>query len=233
MKLVEISSTSSVETFTITAGALRVTDPCYSMDAWCAGTLNNALNGTWEAHVGYHKDSLDMSSSVEYRARLAEKAEKEPLYYGEELRRYDEASAAYLGRIAYIHIVAQGYERHFDHSTELDSTWELADIDVGVDSGQAGFFDVVKYANAVLDKEDDSASRSERGEGFQSFYDTVCDLTLADKSFGVVEFGCVSSSGYGDGGYNCYVRRNDVGQAIEAIITFIEDYHEEDEELAA
>ena len=190
MKIAKIHSVSATETFQVTAGALRVTDPCYSdMDtSWCAGNLNNVLNGTWEAHVGYHDDVQGWGGR----------------------------------RCAFIHIVAQGYERHFDHSTELDSTWQLADIDVGVDSGQAGFFDLAKFAQAIAQTESNDA-----------FYGSVCDLTLSEKSFGTVTFGCVSSSGYGDGGYDCYYRRNDVGQIIEALIVFIGDYHDDDEELAA
>lgn len=35
--------------FAVTSGALRLTDPCYSMDVWCAGTLNNVKNGIWNA----------------------------------------------------------------------------------------------------------------------------------------------------------------------------------------
>lgn len=187
MKIAKIDAVSATETFQVNAGALRVTDPCYSdMETWCAGTLDNVLNGTWEAHVGYHDD-------VQGWGR----------------------------RCAFVHIVAQGYERHFDHSTELDSTWQLADIDVGVDSGQAGFFDVAKFARTVAQKESNDA-----------FYDSVCNLTLEDKSFGTIDFGCVSSSGYGDGAYDCYYRRNDVGQLIEAVIVFIGEY-DDDEELAA
>jgi hypothetical protein len=233
MKIANIASVSATETFNVTGGALRVTDPCYDMDTWCAGTLDKVRNGTWETHVGYHRDALDMSSSAEYRARLqadVDRHEGTPLHivYLNQLQRYDKETAEYLGRVAYIHIVAQGFERHFDHEAELDSTWKLADIHVGVDSGQAGFFDVVKYALSVADK-------NERGEGdsFESFYDSVCNLTLDAKSFGTVQFGCVSSSGYGDGGYNCYFRRNDLGEVIEALIVFLEDYHEDDEELAA
>lgn len=33
--------------FTIASGAMRVTDPCYDMDTWCAGTLDDVKNGVW------------------------------------------------------------------------------------------------------------------------------------------------------------------------------------------
>jgi len=240
MKVVHIDSVSNVETFNVTAGALRVTDPCYDMATWCAGTLDKVRNGTWDAHVGYHKDKLDMEMSAKWRQKTAEKMEaakangNEALaaMYASDVARYDEGAAAYIGRVAYIHIVAQGFEKEFDPTTELNFNWERSDIDVGVDSGQAGFFDVAKYALSVADKDDSRSRRDSQDSTFEAFYDSVCNLTLEDKSFGVVEFGAVSSSGYGDGGYTCYFRRNSLGEVIEAMITFLEDCEDEDTEQA-
>ena len=35
-------------TFEITSGAMRATDPCYDMETWCADTITDVVNGTWE-----------------------------------------------------------------------------------------------------------------------------------------------------------------------------------------
>jgi hypothetical protein len=40
-----------MNTFEITSGAVRATDPCYDMDTWCAGTITDVVNGTWEVEV--------------------------------------------------------------------------------------------------------------------------------------------------------------------------------------
>lgn len=111
-------------------------------------------------------------------------------------------------RVAIILIVkkdSQGYEKD----------WSLTNIDVGVDSGQAGFFDDAKYPE---DPHEDDA-----------FYDSVCNLTLGPNSGGVLPFGAVSSSGYGDGGYNCYVSYVN-GEIVAAKIVFIGDESEEEED---
>lgn len=183
MKLEHINTVSPTNTFVVTSGELRVTDPCYDPDTWCAGTLTNVRNGIWQAHVGYHESDYGWGT-----------------------------------RVAYLHIVNIEGERHFDHKAEFDSTWENSGIHVGVDSGQAGFFDgetfrAVCSGEAVKDK----------------FYREVCDLTLDDKQWGVHAAGCVSSSGYGDGSYECLVRRVD-GQVVEAIIVYLAEYEEESEE---
>lgn len=227
MKLERIDSVSPTNTFVVSSGALRVTDPCYDMDTWCAGTLPNVMDGIWQAHVGYHKDSLDMEMNAKWRAQRAEQLEKAKAsgsslaeYYAEELRRYDEGVAAYIGRVAYLHIVNIGAQSHFDYMAEFDSTWTDSEIDVGVDSGQAGFFDLEMYQ--TVKKE---AAVEEK------FYDEICDLTLDDKGWGVHPTGVVSSSGYGDGGYTCLVRRNDEGKAIEAIIVYLAQYDEDDSDV--
>ena len=181
MSLPHIDEVSPSNTFVVASGALRVTDPCYDMDTWCAGQLDNVMNGIWEAHVGLHDDDHGWGR-----------------------------------RVAYLHIVNIGAERHFDHMAELDSTWENSNIHVGVDSGQAGFFDLEMFQTVC---------KAEAVKG--KFYDEICDLT---NPWGVHPTGVVSSSGYGDGSYDCLVRRVD-GQVVEAMLVFIwEEEHEYEEE---
>ena len=114
------------------------------------------------------------------------------------------------------------------------------DADIGVDSGQAGFFD-----KALYDK------HGGRGKFFdeESFYGKCCALTTDFKNYGengliikrkyggVIEWGVVSCSGYGDGGYECVLYVNNDGVAVAAIITFISDEffdedYDEGEEVA-
>lgn len=100
--------------------------------------------------------------------------------------------------------------------------WIKSDIRVGVDSGQAGIFDYAKYPQGE--------STGKYGDK-DSFYGKVCDITLDSKlSSGVIEFGTVSSSGYGDGGYNCYYATDKNGKVIAVKIVFIGDESEEDYE---
>ena len=95
------------------------------------------------------------------------------------------------------------------------------DIEVGVDSGQAGFFNSFLYPRGDTGEYDDK----------DSFYGKVCKLTV-DKNghgtAGVLAFGAVASSGYGDGGYDLYtVTKND--KVVAAKIVFIGEEEYEDE----
>ncbi len=38
-------------TFQLTGPVMRVSDPCYTRDVWCCGTVDNCRTGTWEAAI--------------------------------------------------------------------------------------------------------------------------------------------------------------------------------------
>lgn len=111
-------------------------------------------------------------------------------------------------------------EVHAYHSDlkKLPTRWTKSKIHVGVDSGQAGIFDEAAYP--------------EGGSDDQAFYDRVCDITIGPDYYGkvhdpnypnagVVEFGVVSRSGFGDGGYNCYVATQN-GEVVAVKIVFMD-----------
>lgn len=98
---------------------------------------------------------------------------------------------------------------------------EKTDIHVGVDSGQAGIFDVDIY------KDDASVLVETNFMPDDPWYSLCCDLTLKDPGAGVINGGVVSRSGLGDGGYNCYIVKDELNVIIGIKIVFIGDYEEE------
>ena len=212
--------------FHLTSNQLRVTDPCYTKGTWCAGVLENILPGSW----------------------IAEKVVAS-----------NEETGGWGDRIAELCIW------HGDYIGNVDAH-ELTEIHVGVDSGQAGFFDESQYPEG------------ETGEymDLDTFYGKVCEGTKGEYRITVeqmfdeetvqhmiesyakdgktlpetfiehmrtatrtrsepdylgianVGFGVATHSGYGDGGYNCYIGRNDKGEIVAARIVFISD--DEDDE---
>lgn len=47
----EIISRDNVGTIDVESGAVRVSDPCYDLDIWCAGKVEDVLNGTYNCFV--------------------------------------------------------------------------------------------------------------------------------------------------------------------------------------
>lgn len=226
MKLVKIDSTSPAQAFPVSSGALRVTDPCYDLQTWCAGTLENVKNGVWMAHVGMHKDEFDLRGMEKLKAKyqgvadeLSANSSSEFLarYSREEVQRWTERIEAYEGRVAYLHIVHSDAKSRFNPEVAFDSDWVDLGIDVGVDSGQAGFFDLALFTQVC------SAEALK-----EKFYSEICTLTL-DTGDVAHAIGCASSTGFGDGGYTCLVRRVE-GEAVEAIILYMTECEEEDGE---
>jgi hypothetical protein len=95
--------------------------------------------------------------------------------------------------------------------------WEHIDGEVGVDSGQAGIFDLDAYP----DREDTGEPDDE-----SSFYGQCCKITASAKRAGNIYIdnvsrGYVARSGYGDGGYDAFAIFNEDRIAEAVKIVFI------------
>jgi len=114
-------------------------------------------------------------------------------------------------RIAELH----AYHVDIKNDTIKNSSWTEQDFEVGVDSGQCGIFD------------DDIYPFGETGEygDDNTFYGKCCNLSM--NGVGVMDFGVVSSSGYGDGSYVCYTLE-EKGQTVGIKVIFIENDYEDD-----
>lgn len=103
--------------------------------------------------------------------------------------------------------------RHVEHP-DAEPT-KLMDFEVGVDSGTAGVFDYYYYAQYHEPELDEDW-----------YHKDVC--YQIDDHFCITDGkGFWTESGYGDGGYGCYVSEFD-GEVVAISIVFIEDYEEDE-----
>lgn len=93
-----------------------------------------------------------------------------------------------------------------------------ADFKVGADSGQAGFFDAAHYRKR---SSLDVTPAETWSNGKDVWYDRCCEITLSRTQAGVLPYGAVTSSGFGDGSYYCYYYANESGEILRAEIEFI------------
>lgn len=162
----KISNGEMIGSFEIQSGRVRVSDPCYEKDTWCAGTIDNVENGNWEAYIKFDKKIVSELIAI-----------------------FDDISKEVL----------------------KTSNWIEEDIEVGIDSGQCGIFDDKFYPEGKTGEYGDE----------DTFYGQCCDITT--NGAGVLDFGAVSVSGWGDGSYNCYVLK-DKKNIVGIKIAFIEEY---------
>ena len=126
-----------------------------------------------------------------------------------------------LGTLALDNVLSGKYiataevEKNLSHSNFKNDILESENVGyIAVDSGQAGFFDLNFFR------------KNHGGEvgDLNSFYGLACSITLSPKQAGVIKKrGVVSSSGFGDGCYNVYVSRDEVGKIVAASVFFIEE----------
>ena len=100
--------------------------------------------------------------------------------------------------------------------------WLPVEGEIGVDSGQAGVFDAKYY------KIDDSVKGVERIHDEilcedEPFYSMCCDRSLSAIQGGTIPYGAISSSGYGDGGYEAFISKDKNGKIIAICIEFISE----------
>ncbi|OXM85590.1 DUF4241 domain-containing protein [Paenibacillus rigui] len=93
--------------------------------------------------------------------------------------------------------------------------WVKCSFIVGVDSGQAGIFDMNMFRIA------DSVAEGDSDPTDSDWYLTCCDITESANEAGVLDGGAVSRTGFGDGAYGAYMAMNEQNQIIAVKIVFI------------
>lgn len=112
--------------------------------------------------------------------------------------------------------------RHAEYPNRKNLSRRKADFKVAVDSAQAGFFDAAHYSDSSVLTHTPSESWS---NGENAWYDYCCELTLSERMGGVLPYGAVSRTGYGDGCYECCYYANDDSEIVLAEIRFITRKH--------
>ena len=108
---------------------------------------------------------------------------------------------------------------HKDYVGSYMEPMTLAPFEVGVDSGQAGLFDAHHYwDDAVVVDPGTVINGDDPGV---LWYMHCCHLTLTKLAAGVMPYGVVSSSGFGDGSYDCFYGRNSEGKIVRVELEFI------------
>lgn len=111
------------------SGKMRVSDPCYKPDVWCCGTLNTRP-GIWDAAVLVMDDKMT-DGWGDRVAVIAAKHEN-----------------------CAIPLDAKTINNSTDGSKVI-APWKMADFEVGVDSGQAGFYDDNNFVERNGGEDDD------------------------------------------------------------------------------
>lgn len=219
-------------------------DQYWERDLWLLFELASAFQ-SFHQYIGFDESLFELR--LEKLRLLKEKEdggvfsqEDEEQYFKKSIARsiekienkIDKAQKAYDSgaprRVQFLHIKHESIPEFT--SFEQEAWIDHQGFDVGVDSGQAGFFDEAWYAEV---------------HNGDHHYDMLCDLTLgqyridpetgerAEYNYaGTFEFGCNGQTAHGDGSAPLYYRTDADGNVIEAAYHYDITYEEdEDEEL--
>lgn len=101
----------------------------------------------------------------------------------------------------------------------------------GVDSGQCGFFDDAHYQDDSICTMAAKMNCGSPGNDYgEPWYTMCCHTTQASEQVGVIPYGVVSSSGFGDGAYEVFFHRERNGYIDAVAVVFIDEGCTEDEE---
>jgi len=108
------------------------------------------------------------------------------------------------------------------NNANYNSRVKSAPFFAAVDSGQCGFFDDVHYRDAMVCAGVKYPFEGDKSKDFGHPWYTLCSqITLDTEMAGVIPYGVVSSSGFGDGNYEVFVTRDRNGYINGAAILFI------------
>jgi hypothetical protein len=213
--------------FEITSGKIRVTDPCYTKDIWCAGVLENCLNGMWEASKVLYGNAITNG----WGERVGELKICHEQYLGSECYEKTDIDVG----------VDSGQAGFFDDEKYPDGeTGEYGSMDTfygKVCAGTSGTpreYKEKMYSDEnikILEELFSNNTELDKDE-VKKIIDTMKSAMVTRETheyLGIanVGFGVATSSGYGDGGYSCYVKRDINGMIVAAKIVFI-DLNEEE-----
>lgn len=226
--------------FQITSGKLLVTDPCYKLDLEnlrCQSILENVKNGQWNATVEYcdegqwgirvsqlwiYHESLNITNPGLEFPQCSELANNDICVDSGQAAFFDadkfpSGNEAFYSKVCDLTLEGISYKVKEDsgYVTWLNNkplTEEMQRLRESTDWTDAGMYCMFR---CDADISNCSVDRT-KSIDLLKFVDTL-------GSFGTVEFGAVSSSGYGDGGYPLFVERDETGQIVAARIWFIEE----------
>lgn len=209
----------------ITLGAkVMISDPCYGLGTWCQGILENVLSGQYDCNVEYSDEgtwgtrvSAIEVTHVDYKGKFL-------MLLLEDFEVGVDSGQAGIFDYEY-------YAKYHMDATErphVDDDW----YDMVCDLTYT-MVENPDYEEFCYELTDGSVEElKKRFDAFFEYQDSIKSIKHISKFDGNTTdgLGLVSSSGYGDGVYNCWAAKNEDGKVVAIRVEFIDEYDEEEDE---
>ena len=203
---------------------VMVSDPCYGLGTWCQGVLENVLTGVYDCNVEYSDEGTwgTRVSAIEVTHESCKGK-----FIALNLEDFEVGvDSGQAGIFDY-----EYYAKYHMDATErphVNDDW----YDMVCDKTLT-YIPNPDYEEFVWDDTDDTVEKlREQWKAFEDYRESIKSAKRLCKSDGNTTdgFGLVSSSGFGDGGYNCWTAKNEDGKIVTIRVEFITEDDYEDEE---
>lgn len=225
-----------------------ISDPCYDLDTWCNGVLENVKPGTWHTkseNLNINHWGERCSALIVWHEDVEEpdedKFEETGIHVGVDS---GQAGIYDYDHFAYIKDDKDRDENWYDNIRTFGSDRKpmtvlrkyLAEqlrplhenrMTLKKELGRENLFDNPKYLEAYRAEKNMEMKTNYYGVDEQSLRDGLA--TYHVNYIWTDKHSVVTSSGFGDGGYACYVAKNEDGQIIGIKIDYFPNYDEDEE----
>lgn len=195
---------------------VMVSDPCYGMNTWCQGVVDNVLKGNYKCTVET-SDEGEWGRRVSAIEVVHEDYVKKFLEYSKENFEVG-VDSGQAGIFDYEYYKKYHSDDNEAEQVDNDWYWRVCEItESRIKNPNYEEFDYEKH------KDDFIEAHVEYMQSNKSYpYLTINDGNTIDG------FGFASSSGYGDGGYCCWTAHNEEGKIVAIRVEYITEDDEEE-----
>lgn len=204
---------------------VMVSDPCYGLGTWCQAVLNNVLPGQYDCEVEYSDEgewgirvSAIEVTHINYKGKFL-CLQCQTTYIG-----VDSGQAGIFDYEYYAKYHMDATERHHVDDDWYDRVGDLTYTKM----------ENPKYEEFCYDL--GTGSMEEMKAKFDAYFEYKNSVKSMKYVYGfdgntIDGYGFVSSSGYGDGGYLCWVAKDENDKIVCIRVEFITDDEDEWDEV--
>lgn len=221
--------------FEVSSGKLVISDPCYNLDTWCMGILENAKHGHWYSKVTkcnnndgwgercaellvYHQEHRHAQPDTLCKFEVGVDSGQAGVFDYETFAKKELSAPYHMVGDMYYH--KRMLQHHLVKEQEMYQNLKNA--------RDKTLLELRERTKVSMDNLQEQIA-SMKAEVTDDWYRMCCDKTLGELGCGSIDGGVVSRSGYGDGGYEAFVATE--GNEVVAVkVVFIPEYEDTEEE---
>lgn len=239
------TNTVPIGYFEVQSDQLVVSDPCYDLDpSWRGmGIIKNPKQGKWYSSIEISDQGSWGKEVAELFACFADLKGKSPWnYFVWEKCNFEVSVDSGQAGIFDLPMFKKDLNESYFRTGDVE--YEKKYFEHNLKQSEKALEDLLKNYNKLNQRQKEKFSfikntieenkqviNNLKSQPTTDWYEMCCDKTLSDQRAGTVPGGVVSSSGFGDGGYQAFFAKDDFGKVIAIKIIFISEKDMENEDV--